>query len=421
MSRHLYTLLSCIALPFIFIKLWRRGKNNPDYRKRWRERLGITSLPAPKNPRILIHTVSVGEFLAAKPLIEQLLTTNRWDILVTTTTPTGSQKVTTLLTQNTTQVTHCYLPYDIPVCLNHFLKSSQVSYAIVLETELWPNMIHCCTQHNIPVALINGRLSEKSAKGYGRVSRLSRCMLNNIDFAAIQYRDDAERFYHLGLKKTASTITGSIKFDIPIGKNLYDKVEHLKNNLHIPTPRKIIIAASTHEGEETIILEAFQRIQAHYPNCLLILAPRHPDRIPSLSTQLSPFKVETRQQTVSPKTSTQIYLIDTLGELTWLFGVADVAIMGGSFITNGGHNYIEPAAWKIPTITGPSRFNFAHISQQLIQAGGLFVVNNTEELSAQCLNLLTCGKDAGEAAYQVYQANRGALARVYEGLETRLP
>lgn len=414
MLRLAYTLLFTLALPIVLIRLWLRGKKLPAYRARIGERFGaIPALEKKHTQTIWFHTVSVGEFIAASQLINALLETNQYDIVVTTTTPTGSEQVTKKFGK---RVYHVYAPYDIPLLVNRFLNKTQPSLAVFMETELWPNTLRQCRKHGIPTLLANGRLSQKSAKGYAKFSNLTKPMLQDLSFAAIQNPADAERFIQLGLAKLKTDITGSIKFDISISDELSQSAQQLKNQYSNNGTRPVFIAASTHRGEDEIILDAYKQTLTTQPNLLLILVPRHPDRFNDVGTMCGQhgFNVITRSSQQVPNNSTHIVLGDTMGELMRLFGAADIAFVGGSFVANGGHNYIEPALWGLPIVTGPSQFNFASIAQELTATGSLFTVDTAASLSQQILTLLqdkNLAVKASKAGKAAVARNQGATAK----------
>ncbi len=413
--RYLYTLLFTLCIPLILLRLWLRGRKLPAYRQRWTERFGIFPAPNQNKNFIWVHTVSVGEFIAAKPMIDQLLALNNYQLAVTTMTPTGSERVTATYGD---KVFHVYAPYDLPFSLSPFLNKIKPRLAVFLETELWPNTLHACAKRNIPTLLANARLSEKSARGYQKVSWLSKPMLQKLSLAAIQNSADAARFKALGLAQEKAEIIGNIKFDIAVSDELRIQARKLKQQLSSDGLYNTWIAASTHKGEDEIILEAFDLLRKQHPLARLILVPRHPDRFNSVFElcEKRGFKTLRRSDNHSTLNSDKfdIYLGDTMGEMMLLFGCADIAFVGGSFVNNGGHNTIEPAVWRLPILSGPSQFNFLDISRMLTKAGGLITVNNSEQLSQQLMELFHQEKAlvAGAAAAKVAEQNQGALARL---------
>ncbi len=420
--RYLYSLLFAVLLPAVLLRLWLRGRNLPAYRRRWGERFARFSFTPDQQKVVWLHTVSVGEFIAAKETILWLLQRGDVQVVVTTTTPTGSEQVSKTFGD---RIFHVYAPYDLPFCVIPFLKKIRPSLAIFMETELWPNTIHYCHRMNIPVLLANGRMSEKSARGYQRVSPLTSPMLKKINKAAIQHQADAERFIALGLPEDRATVTGSIKFDISLPIELRQQADALKQTLSQNGKRKIFIAASTHKGEDEIILSAWKQVTEKIPAALLILVPRHPDRFDSVYQlcMREGFSTARRSKAEAVESDTAILLADTLGELLMLFGCADAVFVGGSLVENGGHNFLEPAAWGIPVISGPSTFNFAEIARLLRDSNGMLVINDAESLANKIVSLFDDQQlmsDMGSSARGVVEKNRGALAKLKEIIDQML-
>jgi len=408
--RYLYTLLFYLIMPFVFLRLWWRSKRIPGYRQGWAERLGYCPYRLEKS--IWVHAVSVGETIAAVPLIKALLQEfPQLPLVVTNMTPTGAARVKAAFNDSVRQV---YIPYDVPGAVNRFLQRINPQIAVVMETELWPNLFAGCRKRHIPIVIANARLSAKSAQGYAYILSLTRDIFTAIHSLAAQASADAERFIALGLNRKKVTVTGNLKFDLELPADLSDKSEALQNRLG--KERLIWIAASTHPGEEEIILAAHHLILKKYPAALLILVPRHPDRFAAVAelAEQQMFKVIRRSSGETCSAQTEIYLGDTMGELLLLYSVAQVAFVAGSFAQVGGHNMLEPAVLQKPIITGPVLFNFAEISQMLLTAKGMVIVQNAEELAAQIGHFFAdhnYRKLIGENAYQVVAANRGALQK----------
>jgi 3-deoxy-D-manno-octulosonic-acid transferase len=411
--RYIYVFLFYLALPFIFLRLLWRSRRAPDYRKRWAERLGYCPYQFEKS--IWVHAVSVGETIAAIPLIKILLQEfPQFPLVITNMTPTGAARVKAVLKETVKQV---YIPYDIPNAVDRFLKRINPQIAIIMETELWPNLFARCRHYSIPIVILNARLSNQSARGYACIPSLKRDIFTAIHSLAAQSSMDAERFIQLGLSREKVKVTGNLKFDLELPADLSDKSKVLRHFLG--SERLIWIAASTHQGEEEIILAAHHLILKKYPSALLILVPRHPDRFISVAelAKQKTFNVVRRSSGEACSSQTQIYLGDTMGELLLLYDVADVAFVAGSFAAAGGHNMLEPAVLHKPIITGPILFNFAEISQMLLQVKGMVIVKNAEELAAQVECFFTDKNychSTGENAYQVVAANRGALQKQLE-------
>lgn len=412
--RFIYTCFFYLLIPIVLLRLLWRSFAAPAYAKRWAERFGFFSPLLTDKKVVWLHTVSVGEFLGALPLIRRLLADARLQLVITTTTPTGSERVRATLGD---AVFHVYTPYDLPDVLQRFLRRVKPSLLLVMETELWPNTLAACKKAGVPSVLINARLSEKSARGYARFSGLTRPMLRNLSCVAIQNHKDAERFMALGLPESCAKITGNIKFDLTLSDEVRLKAAHLKDELSQKRRRRVFIAASTHQGEDEIILRAFKLLRASsnpaVKNTLLVLVPRHPERFERVGQLCvnQGFTVARRSKSDACAQS-DILLGDTMGELLLMFGASDIAFVGGSFVPNGGHNFVEPAVWKLPLLSGESIFNFAEVSRLLIDAGALRLVASAEALAAECELLIAypalC-KQRGEAAWQVANDNRGAL------------
>jgi 3-deoxy-D-manno-octulosonic-acid transferase len=412
--RFFYSLLFYLLIPFILLRLLWRSPAAPAYAQRWAERFGFFQALVTDKKVIWLHTVSVGEFIAALPLIRRLQADNRLQLVITTTTPTGSERVRAALGD---AVFHVYAPYDLPDVLGRFLRRVKPAVFITMETELWPNTIAACASHKIPCLLINGRLSEKSARGYGKLAGLTAPMLRRISHAGIQNGADTARFLALGMTAECAEVTGNIKFDLTLDDDLRSRAALLKSDLSEPGQRLVWIAASTHQGEDELILDAFARIRAaDFPaakNLLLVLVPRHPERFDSVAQlcEKRGFALARRAQGDSTR-GKDILLGNTMGELMLLFGASDMVFMGGSLVPNGGHNFIEPAAWQLPLVSGEHLFNFAEVARLLRVAGALTLAANAEQLAQQLLALIkdeTARTEAGAAAAQVARDNRGAL------------
>ena len=382
MMRLLYSLILYLCVPFILLRLYIRGARAPGYRQRIGERFASFRPPEKFDATqhtIWIHAVSVGETVAAAPLIRELqLRESSVQILVTTMTPTGSERVAAMFGD---RVVHCYLPYDLPGALGRFVQRMNPSLLILMETELWPNLIHVCSRQNVKLILANARLSEKSARGYRRFIGMTKNMLGKIDFIAAQAQADADRFVELGADVGKIEVTGSLKFNVSaeVECEQTDAVlESIKES-----GRTVIVAASTREGEEVKVLEAFRQVLEADPTVLLLLVPRHPERFDAVARLCEQRKLtlsrRSKQQQV--KHATQIYLGDTMGEMLSFYRVAGIAFVGGSLVDTGCQNVLEPAALGLPVVTGPSQFNFATICAQLEEAGGLKTVCDENELA----------------------------------------
>ena len=412
--RFLYTIVFYCLLPFILLRLVWRSFAAPAYARRWAERFGIFPTLVTSKKVVWLHTVSVGEFLAALPMVRRLMADEALQLVITTTTPTGSERVRATLGDS---VFHVYAPYDVPDALARFFKRVNPSVYLVMETELWPNTLAACARRNIPAILVNGRLSERSARGYARFSALTSPMLNNLQSALIQNHVDAARFVQLGLQESKLHVTGNIKFDLSLTDDLRLRAMELKKQFTAGGERIIWIAASTHQGEDEIILDAFAGVRKNpgknAQQLMLILVPRHPERFEKVGQLCEARGFKTmRRSRGELAVDMDILLGDTMGELMLLFGVSDIAFVGGSLVPNGGHNFIEPAAWGLPLLSGEHLFNFAEVSSLLTAAEALDIAHNPDELKKILGNLLDnpeFRKQKGENALRVAIENRGAL------------
>lgn len=419
MNRTLYTALFYLGLPLVAIRLWLRARKAPAYAKRIGERFSY-GMPTLQPGGIWVHAVSVGESIAAAPMIRALL--QRYPTLpitVTCMTPTGSERIQALFA-NEPRIQHCYLPYDLPCAAARFLDRAQPKLAVIMETELWPNHIHQCAKRGIAVALANGRLSERSARGYGRFSKLTAPMLAEMSLFAVQTEAEAQRFRDLGARPETVEVTGSIKFDLTIDPQLLQRAAELRSQWQA-LERPVWIAASTHEGEDEVVLNAHRRLLANHPDALLILVPRHPERFNSVFElcQGEGFATVRRSTGTNVDAQTSVLLGDTMGELLFLYALADSAFVGGSLVANGGHNLLEPAALAKPVICGPHLFNFLDIAAQLREAGALAEVDDAEGLAVEVQRLFELPRDAqrmAEAGLAVMRRNQGALQRLLDGL-----
>lgn len=421
MNRLLYTLLLHLALPLIALRLALRARKAPAYARRINERFSL-GLPTMQPGGIWVHAVSVGESIAAAPMIRALQARYpELPITVTCMTPTGSERIQAMFGNS---VQHCYLPYDLPWASARFLDRVQPRLAVVMETELWPNHIHQCAKRSIPVALANARLSERSARGYARFAKLTAPMLAELSLIAVQTQAEAQRFLTLGARPECVEVTGSIKFDLKIDAELLQRAVELRRQWQAEQ-RPVWIAASTHAGEDEIVLTAHRQLLATWPDALLILVPRHPERFNSVHELCISEGLKTRRRSMGEavQASDQVLLGDTMGELLFLYALADIAFVGGSLVANGGHNLLEPAALGKPVLSGPHLFNFLEIAAQLREAGALSEVENAAHLADKVATLLNEPSEMQsmtQAGLSVLKANQGALERLLKGLQRLL-
>lgn len=410
--RVLYSFIFILVIPLILLRLIWRGCRASAYFKRWDERFGLKPVPASDKPVIWVHAVSVGEVEAARPLVESLQQLySDHQILITTMTPTGSGRVKSLYGE---QVLHCYLPYDLPFSVKRFLKSARPEFGIIMETELWPNLIHYAHALDIPLVLANARLSARSAAGYQRIAKLTRTMLQQFSLIAAQSQDDRQRLIALGADKNNVHAVGNLKFEIALPASLNEEAEALRT---IWGNRPVFIAASTHEGEDEIILNASRQIRAEFPGLLLILVPRHPERFDKVAalSQRAGFKILRRSENGMCTRDIQVLVVDSMGELPLFYGTADIAFVGGSLVPTGGHNLLEPAALGRAVLIGPHYFNFNEISRQFLDAGAALQVDDEKSLATAVINLLNNPQqraDMGEAGQTLVQHSQGASKRL---------
>ena len=409
MIRWLYCLLIYLLSPLVLWLLYRPRQGKPGFGRRWPEHLGW--VPPVTGPRPLwIHTVSVGESIAALPLIRALRQQYpQLPLLVTTTTRTGADQVARL----GDLVTHRYAPLDYPGAVARFLRRTRPCGLLIMETELWPNWLAACERRGLPVAVLNARLSERSCQGYQRFGHAFARLTRVINPLLCQYRGDAARFARLGIGPERLAVTGSLKFDIQLDEALVAQGQALHQGLG---GRPVLIAASTHQGEDEPLLAAFATLLQHRPDALLVLVPRHPQRFDAVAAlcQREGFVLARRSLEEEIVPQTQIYLGDTMGEMPLLLQLADVAFMGGSLVPVGGHNLLEPAALGKPCLIGPHFFNFQDITRQLVDCGGAQIVEEASALPAVVLALWqdeAARQAMGTAAFDVVAANQGALAR----------
>ncbi|MGI1679682.1 MAG: lipid IV(A) 3-deoxy-D-manno-octulosonic acid transferase [Cellvibrionaceae bacterium] len=443
MIRFIYTAILYLCVPLILLRLLLRARKAPAYVKRWSERFGFFQKPTwaqagvdgigdgGQKKIIWLHSVSVGETIAATPLVRRLLNDggnsekggagggDSIRIVITTTTPTGSDQVNKIFQDHikAKKIFHVYAPYDLPDSIARFLKRIKPNLLVIMETELWPNTIAQCDKKEIPVILANGRLSEKSARGYQKIQWLIEKTFSQLSFAAVQHNDDAERMLSLGLKKESCEVTGNIKFDLAIDGETQKTAENFKLSLNQTKEHIIWIAASTHKGEDEIIVEAFKAAKASVKNLLLLLVPRHPERFEDVVMLCRTGGLHTQQRSHNEilLDNTDVLVGDTMGELLMLLGASDITFMGGSLVPVGGHNVIEPAAWGLPILTGPHLFNFSEASQLLLSQKAMRVVEGSKQLEEIVVLLAKNEKirrEMGKRARDVALENRGALDKL---------
>ncbi|ART82338.1 3-deoxy-D-manno-octulosonic acid transferase [Oceanisphaera profunda] len=413
--RLLYNLLIHLFSPILLAILYWPKKGKPGFGQRWPEHLGLVPASRQQNP-IWLHAVSVGEIIAATPLIKAIKAEQPdLPILVTTTTRTGAD----LAEKLGDLIEHRYAPLDFPWAVALFLRRMQPRALLIMETELWPNWLHACAKRQLPVMVLNARLSARSANRYKRFHAIFRLLSKNIHHIACQYPADAQRFSDLGVANDKLSVTGSIKFDIDYSAKVRQQGQQLRQQLGCERP--IWIAASTHEGEDEQILAAHKQLLTKLPNALLVLVPRHPQRfaqVAELVRQQSLTLVRRTQTTLV--IDSQVYLGDTMGELPIMLAAADITFVGGSLIPRGGHNLLEPAALAKPVLTGPSIFNFTDIYQKLLEQNALITVSDTTVLADILITLFTDKPrrlQLGNSALDVVNENKGAINKTLQCMQ----
>ncbi|WP_286234289.1 lipid IV(A) 3-deoxy-D-manno-octulosonic acid transferase [Thalassotalea sediminis] len=419
----LYRIVLIVLTPVLLLVLIIRSRTNKAYRQRLKERIGWIPHTCKPNS-LVIHAASVGEVIALKPLIQKLLARNDCScITLTTFTPTGSEQVKKLFGND---VQHCYFPLDVWPCTWLFLHRLKPSALVLMETELWPNIIAQCTSKGIPLQLINGRLSDNSMKSYKKIAWLVSPCLKAFSCILTQSEEHKKNFIKLGSLPEKTTVSGNLKYDISITEETAVKSASLAN--YIEGDRKIWLVASTHPGDEALALASFSRLKQQHPSLLLILVPRHPERFTSVKhlCEDQQWHVVNRSAQKSVEHTHDIWLIDTLGELLACCALADIVTMGGSFSTIGGHNPLEPALFEKPIIVGHDMSNFREVTAQLLSAGGLAQLHYPSNCSQQILhehltkqvNQLLNDERAralmGQAALKVVKQNQGASALTCE-------
>lgn len=418
----LYTWLIRAFFPFVILHLVMRGFKNKNYWRRWPERFGFFT-PPDSEKLLWIHAVSVGEVQAAALLVPTLI--DRYPhhrVMITTMTPTGSDQVRSIFGD---KVEHFYVPYDYPSAVKRFLDRTRPVIAIVMETELWPNLFHECGARNISLLVSNVRMSESSMKGYLRIPNITRSTLAQVSQFAVQSKEDAERMRKLGAAEDKINVTGSIKFEIDIPASQREAAEVLRREWG--QNRSIWIAASTHEGEDELVLATHKNLKQVYPDLLLVLVPRHPERFGTAErlAKRSGFNVLLRsEQSFEVSPEIDVLVGDTMGELQLFFSAADIAFVGGSLVPTGGHNLLEAAAVGTPVVVGPHTLNFNEITRLAVERGHTVQINNADELSSAIAELIDHPEQrakAGEAGEKLVAENKGALARNIELISRLLP
>lgn len=419
--RALYSATLYLLAPVTLYHLIWRGFRHREYFQRWNERYAAYS-PRQDASTIWLHAVSVGEVNAAAPLVDALRRA-RPDLrlVVTTITPTGSARARSLWLD---EVEHVYLPYDLPGAVGRFLDHFRPKIALILETELWPNLLFGCRDRGIPSYVLNARLSERSLRGYRVLRPLIGRALRSVTRVAAQSDADGERFIALGALRERVAVTGNLKYDVAVPTDTAGFLAQFQASLGAARP--VWIAASTHDGEEAAVIAAHRFLRKRWADLLLLWAPRHPERFRPVAelVRSEGLPVALRSQQSWPRNGDAVFVIDTLGELANFYACADVAFVGGSLQPIGGHNLLEPAALGKAIVSGPHLHNFAEIAAKLEQAGALRIIAGAEELGAALENLLAdvaVRAAMGSAGLALVAQGRGALARTMAMIEPQLP
>lgn len=414
--RILYNLLTYVLLIPYTIYWLLRALVNDSYRHRLAQRFGFAYQRL--EPSLWVHAVSVGEVVAAAPLIRALLERYpQHPLLLTTVTPTGAARAQSLFGD---AIAHAYIPFETPDAVNRFFRRAQPKIAMIMETEIWPNLYHGCGTRRIPLVLVSARISPRSVNSYRKLLPLFRETLSHGIVIAAQSEADAERFISLGASEQRTRVTGNIKFDTELPPDLLARGQALRRK--VMGERPVWIAASTHDGEEELVLQAHRQLLAKHPNLLLILVPRHPQRFPAVRSLIekSEFEYVARTSGDVCKASTSVYFGDTMGEVTLFYAASDIAFVAGSLTPIGGHNMLEPAALGVPVLTGPYVFNAQEIADRFVAEEACRMVQDTDGLVAEVDRLLRHPNEAralGENGRQILEKNRGALLRLLRLIE----
>jgi 3-deoxy-D-manno-octulosonic-acid transferase len=417
--RFVYNLLIRVVAPIAFgFHLW-RGVRDPAYRERAGERFGFGA--ALGRGSIWVHAVSVGEVQASQPLVRGLL--RRYPtvpLVLTTVTPTGAARARALFGD---AVVHSYVPYDLPGAVRRFFDRVQPRLAVILETELWPNLFAECGARGVPLVLASARVSQRSVRRYRRLVPLFRATLAHGIVIGAQSQADAGRFLSIGANPARTWVTGNVKFDFELAPDVPGRGRAWREQ-NAPG-RPVWVAGSTHEGEEERVLDAHAAVRRRFPDALLVLVPRHPQRFEAVRQLLErrgvPYALRSRGEAAGP--STEVVLGDTMGELMTFYAAADVAFVAGSLVPIGGHNLLEPASLGVPILTGPHNFNAEDVFVKLREAGATQSVAGAEGLASAVTALLSdpaARRRMGSVGLEVVEANRGAVARLLGLIEPLL-
>jgi 3-deoxy-D-manno-octulosonic-acid transferase len=418
--RSLYSLLLYAAMPLVLLYLFLRGLRSRNYLRRWPERFAWFPAP-PRAGGIAIHAVSMGEVNAAIELVREVA--RRYPdepMYFTTLTPTGSERVSALFGD---RMFHVYAPFDLPGAVRRFFDRLQPRLVVILETEIWPNLFHEAGARGIPVLMVNARISSRSFGRYLRLRRLTAAALAQVARIAAQTQGDADRLIAIGADETRTSVTGNLKFDLHLPPSLLEQGETIR--LAWGAHRPVLVAGSSHEGDERPLLAAFGRLLPTFPHALLVLVPRHPERFARAAqlARAAGLTVTLRSQGIGCPATTQCLVVDAMGELLSFYAACDVAFVGGSLEAIGGHNPLEPAALSKPILFGPHTANVADVAQQLLDSGAAFRVADAEELETAVRRLFGDAElrdTMGRAGLTLVRSGQGAVGRTLDLIESEL-
>lgn len=408
--RRLYTGLMYALVPYILLRLWWKSRRSAAYRQRIAERFSIgKDLPGPVD--VWLHAVSLGEAVAATPLIEQMLAKD-WTVLVTTMTPTGSQHIRTRFQS---RVSHQYVPYDLPVCVQRFIQRIKPRLAVIMETELWPNLIYFSDKAGIPILLINARLSDRAFEQYKKIRVLLQPTMQLLSWVGAQSALDADRYQYMGVPRDKIAMMGNMKFDLSLA-NIPD-LQALKTRWGQERP--VWIAASTHEDEEAQLLAHLPQLQREIPHLLLLIAPRRPERFQAVYAlvQAQGWRTGLRSQFSEIQPDVDVIVLDSMGELLGFYALSDYAFVGGSLVPIGGHNVLEPIAMRVPVCCGPFMQNAKSICIELSQHQALYQGQSAADIASKLIELYKNPEQRQQQianATQVLESNRGAVERYWQ-------
>ncbi len=412
MTRIFYNVLFYILLPLVLLRLLWRSIKEPEYRETPLQRFGFVNRKVSAGSVIWVHAVSAGETIAVVPLVTGLLDKG-YQVVMTNMTPTGRERCNALLG---TRVENYYAPYDLPGAMKRFLFKIAPRVLVLVDTELWPNMIHYAHVRGTKILSINSRLSERSAKSYRLAGRLSFQMLNQIDIVAAQTNAHGKRFIDLGLEKSKLHIVGSIKFNAYQQPEDDERLNSLIENLG---PRRKLIASSTHSGEEKLLIEAFHQLKVECPDLMLVIAPRHIVRVDEVERIVKKKGMEVKRRTSAAVSDTvaDLLILDSIGELSLFYSACEIAIVGGSFAPVGGHNFLEAVTAEVPVIMGPHLDNVEELLEEFIREDAIIIVPNIDELTKTIRLLLVNAHKRSSMvtkARTIFARNQGAVERVEE-------